>query len=414
MAPGTVVLGKRKRRAPAGKAADADAKAEEAAAMEEAQAIFRKHFEAQFAPLEGSDDDKAGKPAAKGRRKGPAGKGADGDRDDAAGVEDMRSETSDSGAEDDSDGDGDGDSDSDSDSQDEWDGLSAEDDGDDGDSEDGEGEGDDDSSEGDETGSGPETRETNSHQIEVVDYSKPTPSLSTLTPQTALMTKREMRAYLSSRPPESAVSPAAAAGSSGKARSKQQQQQQQGDGGEDPQNEDSRSLLKNDLELQRLISESHILSATNPFNAATSGATAPSKAFSEGRTRALTTDLRLQRLGSSGSIFNSQKKMPMNVRKGILGAKAAREEKRRREAKENGIILERERPDEAKGKGKGTGKKAGGRRQGRGSDLPVDMPGMGRMKGGELRLSKRDVRAVEMEGKRMGDQRGKGKHRRRR
>ena len=42
------------------------------------------------------------------------------------------------------------------------------------------------------------------------------------------------------------------------------------------------------------------------------------------------------------------------------------------------------------------------------------MPGMGRMKGGELRLSKRAVRAVEMEGKRMGDHRGKGKHKRRR
>lgn len=243
--------------------------------------------------------------------------------------------------------------------------------------------------------------------MEVVDYSKPTPSASTLTPQAALMTKREMRAYLSSRPPASAVSPAAAA-PSGNARSKQNQQQ--GDGSEDPHNEDSRTLLKNDLELQRLISESHILSATNPFNTATSGATAPNKAFSEGRTRALTTDLRLRRLGSSGSIFNSQKKMPMNVRKGILGAKAAREEKRRREAKENGIILERERPDEAGAGAKGNKS----RRKGRGSDLPVDMPGMGRMKGGELRLSKRDVRAVEMEGKRMGDQRGKGKHRRRR
>lgn len=269
------------------------------------------------------------------------------------------------------------------------------------------GEGDDDSSEGDETEAGSETEETN-NQVEVVDYSKPTPSLSTLTPQTALMTKREMRAYLSSRPPD-AVSTAAEGPSNGKPRSKQRQRQA-GDGNEDPQNEDSRSLLANDLELQRLISESHILSATNPFNAATSGATAPSKAFSEGRTRALTTDLRVQKLGSTGSIFKQQKKMPMAVRKGIQGAKAAREEKRRREAKENGIILERETPGEG---GLGTGGKKARKKGGR-SDLPVDMPGMGRMKGGELRLSKRDVRAVEMEGKRMGDPRGKGKHRRRR
>lgn len=268
------------------------------------------------------------------------------------------------------------------------------------------GEGDDDSSEGDETEAGSETEETNKHQVEVVDYSKPTPSFSTLTPQTALMTKREMRAYLSSRPPD-AVSTVAEGSSSGKARSKQQG----GDGNEDPQNEDSRSLLANDLELQRLISESHILSATNPFNTAGSGAHAPSKAFSEGRTRALTTDLRLQKLGSSGSIFKQQK-MPMGMRKGIAGAKASREGKRRREAKENGIILERERPDEVAGAGKKARRKQQGSRR---SDLPVDMPGMGRMKGGELRLSKRDVRAVENEGKRMGDSRGgKGKHRRRR
>lgn len=114
MAPGTVVLGKRKRRVPAGKAAaNSDAKTDNAAALEEAQTIFRKHFEAQFAPLEGSDDDEAGRPAAKGRRKVAAGRGPAGDKDDAADVEDMRSETSDSGE--------------DEDGQDEWDGLSSED-----------------------------------------------------------------------------------------------------------------------------------------------------------------------------------------------------------------------------------------------------------------------------------------------
>lgn len=117
MAPGTVVLGKRKRRVPTDKAAaNVDAKADEAAAVEEAQAIFRKHFEAQFAPLEGSDDDEdVSRPAAKDRRKAAAGRGTNGDGDDAAGVEDMRSEDSDSGEDDD-------------DSQDEWDGLSAGDD----------------------------------------------------------------------------------------------------------------------------------------------------------------------------------------------------------------------------------------------------------------------------------------------
>lgn len=112
MAPGTVILGKRKRRVPAEKAAaDVDAKPDTAAALEDAQAIFRKHFEAQFAPLEGSDDEESSRPAAKPRRRAAAGREAAGDEEDAAGVEDMRSETSGSGED-----------------EDEWDGLSAEDD----------------------------------------------------------------------------------------------------------------------------------------------------------------------------------------------------------------------------------------------------------------------------------------------
>ncbi|KAI3401254.1 hypothetical protein diail_11960 [Diaporthe ilicicola] len=386
MAPGTVVLGKRKRKVPADKVAGADAKSDKAAALEDAQAIFRKHFEAQFAPLGGSDDEES-RPAAKPRRRRvAAGTELDGDGE-AAGVEDMRSETSDSEGDDDS-------------RQDEWDGISAAEDDDDQDDDSEDSEGDDDSGEGD------ETEETNP-QVEVVDYSKPTPSFSTLTPQAALMTKREMRAYLSSRPPD-AVSTTAAGGKGKPQRAKQQG----GDGNDDPQNEDSRSLLASDLELQRLISESHILSATNPFNTAASGAShASSRAFSEGRTRALTTDLRLQKLGSKDSIFRQQK-MPMGMRKGISGAKASREEKRRREAKENGIILER--PEEAAG-GSGSSK-AKKRQQNKRPGLPVDMPGMGRMKGGELRLSKRDVRAVEREGKRMSDSGGKkgNKHRKRR
>lgn len=202
------------------------------------------------------------------------------------------------------------------------------------------------------------------------------------------MSKREMRAFLSSRPPDAASTDAA-----------KQKPKQISSGDDDPQNEDSKSLLADDLALQRLISESHILSASNPFNSVGSGSSsAKSRAFVEGRTRALTTDLRLQKLGSKESIF-TQRKMPMGMRQGINMANEAREEKRRREAKENGIILE-----------KASDKKRGKRRsKGRG-DVAVDMPGMGRFSNGELRLSKREVRAVEMEGMRPDS----GKRRRRR
>lgn len=220
--------------------------------------------------------------------------------------------------------------------------------------------------------------------VEVVDYSKPT-TASTTALQTAMMSKREMRAYLSSRPPD----PTSATTSSQLSKSNGQAAD------DDPSNEDSKALLANDLALQRLISESHILATSNPFHAVGSGADASDKTFVEGRTRKLTTDLRLQKLGSKESIF-TQRKMPMGMRKGIHTAKLDREEKRRREARENGIILE-------------TAQKKNKRIQGRGG-VAVDMPGMGKFRNGELRLSNREVKAVEMEGKRFDS----GKKRRRR
>lgn len=211
------------------------------------------------------------------------------------------------------------------------------------------------------------------------------------------MTKREMRAYLSSRPPDSALT--------GLTSTPKTSQKTEGD--DDPQNEDSKSLLANDLALQRLISESHILSASNPFNtigAGGSSSSADGKAFTEGRIRKRTTDLRLQKLGSKESIF-TQRKMPMNMRKWITATRDAREEKRRREARENGIILEK--PQDKSG-----GKK-GSRRSKKGhGGVDVDMPGMGKFKNGELRLSQREVRAVEMEGMRR-DTGGKRKRKRR-
>lgn len=73
--------------------------------------------------------------------------------------------------------------------------------------------------------------------------------------------------------------------------------------------------------------------------------------------------------------------MPMNMRKGMVAAADARETKRRREAKENGVILERE---------AGKKKKTKSRR-----DLGVDRPGVGRLRGAQLSLSERDVKRIE-------------------
>ena len=89
----------------------------------------------------------------------------------------------------------------------------------------------------------------------------------------------------------------------------------------------------------------------------------------------------------------------MNMRKGITRHREEREAKRRREAKENGIILERPEVKKKKGGG-GGGKRDGG----------VDRPGIGRMRGAELRISEADVRKIEGSrdafGRRGGSSRG--------
>lgn len=150
--------------------------------------------------------------------------------------------------------------------------------------------------------------------------------------------------------------------------------------------EDAPSLLKQDLELRRLISESHLLKSSHLGNAsvfsaaALGGATAQPKSFDDGRTRRKATDLRVQALGSNTSIMK-QEKMPMHMRKGMNAAAGAREAKRRKEAKENGVILERAAPKKS--------------RRDRPRDRGVDAPGMGKFKGAELKLNKNDIRKLE-------------------
>ena len=94
--------------------------------------------------------------------------------------------------------------------------------------------------------------------------------------------------------------------------------------------------------------------------------------------------------------------MPLSHRRGIDAKKAEKEEKRRREAKENGVVLEVVKKDGAKDKGKEKRRQRG----------DVGGPGVGRMVGGTLVLKRRDV--DEIEGRRgrggaMGRGRGGGR-----
>ncbi|KAH8847889.1 hypothetical protein MCOR27_002496 [Pyricularia oryzae] len=320
MAP---VLGKRKSRS----------QAIDSAAVEDAQEIFRRHFEAQFAPLAGASPSQS--------------KTQQCDDEDDEDDDDEESGTSELG----SDGDG----------PDEWGGLS-------GDSEE-------DVSEDDDMNDDQEV-----NVVEVVDYSSNAPSLD----PTLSMSKKELKAYMSSRPPSLTTD-----GSKPKeppARTKKKP-------GSDP--EDSADLLANDLALQRLLSESHLLnqaagnlsSSSMLLSSVSAANPAAAKSFAEGRLRRKTTDLRMQSLGAKESSFK-QKSMPIAMRKGIVKAGVDKEARRRREAKECGVILE-------------TAKSSGDRRRpasstnGNRRSKDVGLPGVGRMRGAELRISARDIRDVE-------------------
>lgn len=169
--------------------------------------------------------------------------------------------------------------------------------------------------------------------------------------------KQELKAFLSSKPPTSApkipsdkpkATPTAA------------------------DDEDSAQNLKNDLALQRLLTESHLLRKDPNSNAAET--LNPS-----GKNRHKALDLRLQSLGSKTSVFK-QAKMPMAHRKGMVEKAQEREAKRRREARESGVVLEKE-----KRKVKVQGKRERG----------VGGPGVGKFKGGMLTLSRKDIASIQ-------------------
>ena len=154
---------------------------------------------------------------------------------------------------------------------------------------------------------------------------------------------------------------------------------------EDPDSNETTNL-KNDMALQKLLRESHLLSASS------SGTSTPTLTTT-GVARHKSQDLHLQALGAKGSIF-TQKKMPMAQRKHMIDKARTTEEKRRREAKEAGIILERENR---------VTKKAPEKKRERG----VGGPSIGKFRGGTLSLSKKDVQSITGGGGSKG--KGKGK-----
>lgn len=183
----------------------------------------------------------------------------------------------------------------------------------------------------------------------------------------------EMKAFMSSKPPTSVATPA-------KGLSVKKKQ-------EDVDLTESTNL-KNDQALQKLLRESHLLSASS------SGTSTPTLAAT-GIARHKSTDLHLQSLGAKTSAF-AQKKMPMAQRKHEAQKARLTEEKRRAHAKEAGIVLEREKKAVHKDVDKKRERGVGG-------------PSIGKFRGGTLSLSKQDVRSITGGGGPKGKGKGKGK-----
>ncbi|KAL8777425.1 MAG: hypothetical protein Q9203_006279 [Teloschistes exilis] len=123
--------------------------------------------------------------------------------------------------------------------------------------------------------------------------------------------------------------------------------------------------LQKDLALQRLLKESHLLDS-------------PSASAPSGQNRHKALDIRQQALGSKESVF-SQQKMPLAQRKGIVAKAIERDASRRRDAKENGIILEKTVKSKVREP----------QRQ-----RSIGAPSVGKFSHGMLTLSKKDVASI--------------------
>ncbi|KAI9746462.1 MAG: hypothetical protein M1818_000175 [Claussenomyces sp. TS43310] len=180
----------------------------------------------------------------------------------------------------------------------------------------------------------------------------------TATQPPQLMSKEELKNFMTSKPPSSAsVTHSATLSKSRPAFDN------------DP---SEAGNLKKDLALQRLLAESHLLDSSDTR-------------ILSGSSRHKAADLRLQNMGAKTSIM-TQKSMPMAMRRGIIAKKEQVEEKRRTEARANGIVLE-----VFKSKGGGTP----GNREAKRRDRGVITPGVGRFKGSTLTLSKRDIHEIQ-------------------
>ncbi|SCW01158.1 LAFE_0D06370g1_1 [Lachancea fermentati] len=126
--------------------------------------------------------------------------------------------------------------------------------------------------------------------------------------------------------------------------------------GDDGDDEDAEAQnLKHDVELQRFLAESHLLSALGGGAATASGADLTLETMDRveyrddalvGKARARTLEMRLRGLSATNGRERKLEKVPMNVRRGMVNKHQQRITKVEQEARDAGVVLARVRKGE--------------------------------------------------------------------
>ncbi|AMD20660.1 HDL084Wp [Eremothecium sinecaudum] len=106
--------------------------------------------------------------------------------------------------------------------------------------------------------------------------------------------------------------------------------------------------LHNDIELQRFLKESHLLSALGSAGSSSSGAELTLQTMDNieyrddqlhGKARSRTIEMRLREVAKTNGKGQKLEKVPMNVRKGMINKHVERIQKHEQEARDAGIVL---------------------------------------------------------------------------
>ncbi|KAI5964965.1 FAF1 [Candida margitis] len=173
--------------------------------------------------------------------------------------------------------------------------------------------------------------------------------------------------------------------------------------------------LENDLKLQRLLKESHILA--NNVDPQFSGADLTLKTIDfedpTGKSRKRVLSSRINELTTTNKTKEKRlESMPMNMRKGMIAKRDARVAKYEKEAKDAGIVLSKLKKGQVRDLNAGRGSTSSNDRLGSGKQNKVQkrerglkINGVGRSTRNGLVISQNDIDRINNQGKRHGKKR---------